>query len=224
MLRFWLMVAAGLAAGCLVAPSAGAFVSALYTYRAVDCAERSDPLTLRFWGPGLNDPDVNENADRVVQRIEARLFPRSGNVGGGIQYTLDGDHCTNQAVSLGREFGPSRSFSNGDHYGHREKKHLRLFNTHEDGERTVYASPHRERKMACTPSADGSYKTSDVVYRRYNGIDGFDAEAREQASVLRRGGYDVIGTSVELPAPTVFVQCNQDRVVWSGDVYVVRVP
>jgi hypothetical protein len=79
---------------------------------------------------------------------------------------------------------------------------------------------HRERKVRCDNNAGTTDSFShDVVYKRFNGVSGFDAAMDQVADAYRdRSGVSVSVVRSRSPFVSTFRQCNETQVPWSGDV------
>jgi hypothetical protein len=95
----------------------------------------------------------------------------------------------------------------------------------ETGTGQVGGDAHRERKVRCDNSATTVETFShDVVYKYFNGSNGFDAAMDEVVAAFRRSQ----GSTISIvrsggPFISMFQPCNRTWVPWTGGVaYITR--
>jgi hypothetical protein len=191
--------------------------AAHYTYRSSNCAYASvaDPLNVRFFN--IDWLGVQAGMAQYMAPWGAMLEHPNGS---SSQYAYRNGTCVASAYSSGRQWGPMVYAPLGLR---KYKYHARYFTT---GTGQVSTDAHIERKRRTGTCGTTSIGWNDAVYRRYNGMSGFDAAMEKIASAYRTQSSSTVSV-VQSPSPFthLFKQCTGEIVDWSGRVaYITRPP
>lgn len=189
--------------------------AAHYTYRSSNCAYSSaaDPLNVRWFN--IDWLSVQAGMAQYMAPWGAMLEHPNGS---SSQYAYKNGTCVASEYSAGRQWGP---MVYAPLLLHKYKFHARYFTTGQD---QVSTDAHIERKRR-TGTCDGnSIGWDDAVYRRYNGMSGFDAAMEKIVHAYRTQSSSTVSV-VRSPSPFthLFKQCTGEIVDWSGRVaYITR--
>jgi hypothetical protein len=191
--------------------------AAHYTYRSSNCAYSSvaDPLNVRWFN--IDWLSVQAGMAQYMAPWGAMLEHPNGSTS---QYAYRNGACVASEYSAGRQWGP---MVYAPLLLRKYKFHARYFTTGQD---QVSTDAHIERKRRTGTCDDTRIGWNDAVYRRYNGMSGFDAAMEKIVRAYRMHSSSTVSV-VRSPSPFthLFKQCTGEVVDWSGRVaYITRPP